>query len=253
VRSEARGIYLYLRTSYAAVNKQYSLQSLWCTASSELGQFWTLDLIIAGHRVLFTRATTSTMDTISLLWRAPEVNPVNQKARSIPFFNPISTTYGRTFFFSWFGFMIAFWSWYGMLFQSLPSSCISLSPVSPTHSRSLIVIHISHLLLHHHAYLNLTVHALIPDLTHAIPIMHAPQTRSMLTHCSLPTPSGGRHRWGHPHEILPSRKLQHHRSHSYIDCASYRRPSMRSLWPTLNIRWLPLSRRSADVPCGRCV
>lgn len=53
------------------------------------------------------------METISLLWRAPEVNPINQKARSIPFLNPISTTYGRTFFFSWFGFMIAFWSWYG--------------------------------------------------------------------------------------------------------------------------------------------
>lgn len=53
------------------------------------------------------------MDTFSLLWRAPEVNPINQKARSIPFLNPVSTTYGRTFFFSWFGFMIAFWSWYG--------------------------------------------------------------------------------------------------------------------------------------------
>ncbi|KAF9701486.1 hypothetical protein EKO04_000666 [Ascochyta lentis] len=52
------------------------------------------------------------MDTFSLLWRSPEVNPINQKARSIPFLNPISTTYGRTFFFSWFGFMIAFWSWY---------------------------------------------------------------------------------------------------------------------------------------------
>ena len=54
------------------------------------------------------------MDTFSLLWQAPDVNPVNQKARSIPFLNPVSTTYGRTFFFSWFGFMIAFWSWYGM-------------------------------------------------------------------------------------------------------------------------------------------
>jgi len=52
------------------------------------------------------------MDTFTKLWRAPEVNPINQKARSIPFLNPISTTYGRTFFFSWFGFMIAFWSWY---------------------------------------------------------------------------------------------------------------------------------------------
>ncbi|KAL8715835.1 MAG: hypothetical protein Q9220_000502 [cf. Caloplaca sp. 1 TL-2023] len=45
------------------------------------------------------------------LWRAPEVNPVNRKARSIPGLNPINV-YGRVFFFSWFGFMIAFWSWY---------------------------------------------------------------------------------------------------------------------------------------------
>jgi len=45
------------------------------------------------------------------LYAAPEVNPVNRKARSIPFFNPINV-YGRVFFFSWFGFMIAFWAWY---------------------------------------------------------------------------------------------------------------------------------------------
>lgn len=47
----------------------------------------------------------------SVLWRAPEVNPINHKARSIPVFNPIDM-YGRVFFFSWFGFFIAFWSWY---------------------------------------------------------------------------------------------------------------------------------------------
>lgn len=45
------------------------------------------------------------------LYAAPDVNPVNRKARSIPFFNPINV-YGRVFFFSWFGFMIAFWAWY---------------------------------------------------------------------------------------------------------------------------------------------
>jgi len=45
------------------------------------------------------------------LYRAPEVNPINRKARSIPLFNPINM-YGRVFFFSWFGFMIAFWAWY---------------------------------------------------------------------------------------------------------------------------------------------
>ena len=46
----------------------------------------------------------------SLLWEAPEVNPVNHKARSIPVFNVVNM-YGRVFFFSWFGFFIAFWSW----------------------------------------------------------------------------------------------------------------------------------------------
>lgn len=45
------------------------------------------------------------------LYRAPDVNPVNRKAHSIPVLNPINM-YGRVFFFSWFGFMIAFWAWY---------------------------------------------------------------------------------------------------------------------------------------------
>lgn len=47
----------------------------------------------------------------SHLWAAPEVNPVNLKARSIPVLNPLNK-YGRTFFFSWLGFMVAFLSWY---------------------------------------------------------------------------------------------------------------------------------------------
>lgn len=45
------------------------------------------------------------------LWTAPVINPINHKARSIPGLNPVNV-YGRVFFFSWFGFMIAFWSWY---------------------------------------------------------------------------------------------------------------------------------------------
>jgi NNP family nitrate/nitrite transporter-like MFS transporter len=53
------------------------------------------------------------MVQFSVLWKTPEVNPVNKKARSIPFLNPVTDVYGRVFFFSWFGFMIAFWSWYG--------------------------------------------------------------------------------------------------------------------------------------------
>jgi len=48
---------------------------------------------------------------VSQLWSAPELNPYNKKARSIPVFNPINK-YGRVFFFSYLGFFIAFWSWY---------------------------------------------------------------------------------------------------------------------------------------------
>lgn len=46
----------------------------------------------------------------AMLVSVPEINPINKKARSVPIFNPICM-YGRVFFFSWFGFMIAFWSW----------------------------------------------------------------------------------------------------------------------------------------------
>merc|ERR1712072_613671 len=48
---------------------------------------------------------------IATLFKAPEVNPITLKARSIPFFNLVNI-YGRVFFFSWFGFFVAFWSWY---------------------------------------------------------------------------------------------------------------------------------------------
>ncbi|KAK4043670.1 major facilitator superfamily domain-containing protein [Parachaetomium inaequale] len=47
----------------------------------------------------------------SHLYARPDVNTATLKARSIPFFNPVDI-YGRVFFFSWFGFMIAFWAWY---------------------------------------------------------------------------------------------------------------------------------------------
>jgi NNP family nitrate/nitrite transporter-like MFS transporter len=47
----------------------------------------------------------------NLLWKAPLVNPINKKAQSIPILNPFDP-YGRTFFFSTFGFMVAFLSWY---------------------------------------------------------------------------------------------------------------------------------------------
>jgi len=48
---------------------------------------------------------------VSDLWRAPALNPVNKKARSVPVLNVVDP-HGRVFFFSWMGFMIAFWAWY---------------------------------------------------------------------------------------------------------------------------------------------
>lgn len=51
------------------------------------------------------------MDFAKLLVASPEVNPNNRKALTIPVLNPFNT-YGRVFFFSWFGFMLAFLSWY---------------------------------------------------------------------------------------------------------------------------------------------
>ena len=51
------------------------------------------------------------MFDITLLWKAPEVNPINRKARSIPVLNVVNM-YGRVFNFAWFGFFVAFWSWY---------------------------------------------------------------------------------------------------------------------------------------------
>lgn len=46
-----------------------------------------------------------------LLVASPEINPGNRKAKSIPVLNPFDQ-YGRVFFFSWLGFMVAFLSWY---------------------------------------------------------------------------------------------------------------------------------------------
>ncbi|KAJ5578258.1 uncharacterized protein N7459_007222 [Penicillium hispanicum] len=48
---------------------------------------------------------------LRLLFASPEINPGNRKAKSIPVLNPFDQ-YGRVFFFSWLGFMVAFLSWY---------------------------------------------------------------------------------------------------------------------------------------------
>jgi NNP family nitrate/nitrite transporter-like MFS transporter len=52
-----------------------------------------------------------TTEVLRLAVAAPQVNPQTQKARSIPILNPFDL-YGRVFFFSWLGFLVAFLSWY---------------------------------------------------------------------------------------------------------------------------------------------
>lgn len=59
------------------------------------------------------------MDSVKLLFLSPEVKPSNRKAMSIPILNPFDK-YGRVYFFSWLGFMVAFLSWYA--FPPLVSS-----------------------------------------------------------------------------------------------------------------------------------
>ncbi|RHZ62509.1 hypothetical protein CDV55_105058 [Aspergillus turcosus] len=51
------------------------------------------------------------MEMLKLAFASPEINPVNHKAKSIPLLNPVDR-YGRVFFFSWLGFLVAFLSWY---------------------------------------------------------------------------------------------------------------------------------------------
>jgi len=75
------------------------------------------------------------MSKLSILWQQPEVNPITRKARSIPFFNPFNA-YGRVFFFSWFGFFIAFWSWYAFppLLSDVIAGDIGASPTDVLNS-----------------------------------------------------------------------------------------------------------------------
>lgn len=77
----------------------------------------------------------------STLWRAPEVNPVNRKARSIPGLNPINV-YGRVFTFSWFGFFVAFWSWYAFppLLTLTIAKDIKLTPVDIANSNIIALV-----------------------------------------------------------------------------------------------------------------
>lgn len=80
--------------------------------------------------------------SFATLYRAPEINPVNRKARSVPMLNPIDP-YGRVFFFSWFGFMVAFWAWYS---TSKPAPPLKLVPHSRPRRSSQVLNHVLDLL-----------------------------------------------------------------------------------------------------------
>ncbi|SCV73119.1 BQ2448_7044 [Microbotryum intermedium] len=43
---------------------------------------------------------------------SPPLNPLTNKARALPLFNPVSSPSGRVFFFSWLSFMLSFAAWY---------------------------------------------------------------------------------------------------------------------------------------------
>jgi hypothetical protein len=68
---------------------------------------------------LYSEPTKMALNFVKTLFLSPEINPSNRKAKSIPVLNPFDQ-YGRVFFFSWLGFMVAFLSWYA--FPPLVSS-----------------------------------------------------------------------------------------------------------------------------------
>lgn len=68
------------------------------------------------------------LKALTVLFVAPEVNPANRKATSIPVLNPFNQ-YGRVFFFSWMGFMVAFLSWYAFPPLVSPMPSISSFPL----------------------------------------------------------------------------------------------------------------------------
>ncbi|KAI4869253.1 nitrate transporter [Hypoxylon rubiginosum] len=72
---------------------------------------------------------------LSYLWDVPEVNPINRKARSVPVLN-VFNVYGRVFFFSWWGFMVAFWAWYTFppLLTHTIKTNLNLSPAEVANS-----------------------------------------------------------------------------------------------------------------------
>lgn len=79
--------------------------------------------------------------SVSLLWKAPEVNPINHKARSVPALNPVNK-YGRVFFFSWFGFLLAFWSWYAFppLLHDIIAKDLGLTQIQVSNSNIIALV-----------------------------------------------------------------------------------------------------------------
>lgn len=72
----------------------------------------------------YSSGAAMALGMLSVLVRAPELNPVTKKARSVPTLNP-GDKYGRVFFFSWLGFLIAFLSWYAFPPLVRLSVCVS--------------------------------------------------------------------------------------------------------------------------------
>ncbi|KAF2144412.1 uncharacterized protein K452DRAFT_284725 [Aplosporella prunicola CBS 121167] len=81
------------------------------------------------------------MFSLASLYQAPPVNPINRKAHAIPALNPFNM-YGRVFFFSWFGFMIAFWSWYAFppLLSDIIKKDLGLSQVQIANSNIIALV-----------------------------------------------------------------------------------------------------------------
>lgn len=79
---------------------------------------------------------------LRVLVKTPELNPISKKAHSVPVLNP-ADKYGRVFFFSWLGFLIAFLSWYAFpplvrpiasIFERKTSSTETLAPIVDNHN-----------------------------------------------------------------------------------------------------------------------
>lgn len=85
------------------------------------------------------KAITMAVEFFKLLVASPEINPSNRKAKSIPVLNPFDQ-YGRIFFFSWLGFMVAFLSWYAFPpLVGLLKNCFNVKQEQRTDSLVLVV------------------------------------------------------------------------------------------------------------------